>query len=117
MNGGDSRLLQSVFQADIEIRRIDTDEQVGTGVDEVANQAPSYAEQFRKMLENLRKAHDGETFHGVEAYAPLLFHEWPANTLYTDIIVTGPQRLYEPGTQLIAGRFIGENSDSDQRSQ
>jgi hypothetical protein len=117
MHGENSRLFQSVFKTDIEIGRIDTDEQVGTCVDKVADQPTPYGNQLRKMPGDFRKAHDGETVHGKEAYAPLLFHEWSANALYPDIIAAGPQRLDEPGTQLITGGFIGENPDSDQRFQ
>ena len=114
MHGGDSGLFQSMLKTDIEIGRINPDEQIGTISEEMTRQLPPQGEQFREMPDDLGKAHHGEAFHGNKTGKALFFHERPAHTFYANIVEPLRQRLHEAGTQLIAGRFIGENSDSDQ---
>ena len=90
-----------------------TDEQVRAGVEKMPCQAPADGQQFGQMPEHLGKAHDGKPLHGIEALAPLPLHERPPDTLEVDIRDTGAKFPDQTGTQLVAGRLVGDDTDSD----
>ncbi len=111
MHGADAGLAQLQFDAEVEVRRIDADEHVGTLVDQGADQAAAALEQLGQAAEHLDQAHHRQALHREVRIEALGLHARPADTDEADIGVAGLDGLHQAGAEDVAGRLAGDQGD------
>ncbi|MNF31712.1 hypothetical protein D3C84_124800 [compost metagenome] len=112
VHGLDPGTAQFEFEAQVEIRRIDADEQVRFGVDQGLEQASASRQQLRQAAEHFDQAHHRQALHGEIGTQALGLHERAADTDELDLWMTGLQGLHQAGTENVAGGFACHQRDA-----
>ena len=105
MHGGNALGLQRGLQAQVEIRRVHTDEDVGALVQQAFAQLFAHAQQTGQALENLDAvAVHGQSFAGPVGLESALSHLWAANPAGLQIRPACAQPVqHQPGEQVARG--------------
>ncbi len=111
MSGLDPGGLEPGLQLQIEIRGIDTDEQLGRIIPEVAQQPPAHSQQVWQVLQHLGQAH--HRVHLFQTIATLRLHQRAGHAGKTQVGAFSFEGLDECGGQLVAGDLV--DRDADQR--
>ena len=111
MHRRNARGLELPLQAEIEVRRVDADEQVGTVVEEVAPQARADAEDLAQVLQHLDVAAHRELLHGIERARAFGDHPRTGDAVELDIGPALPQRAHQSRAEQIARRLAGDDRD------
>ncbi len=102
---------QLCLQADIEGRRIDADEDMGTPADHVPHQPAAQREQPRQVRERFDQAHDRQLMGVGPHLAAGRAHPWPRNAEGLDVADARAQSLEQRGTKGIPRGFAGNQPD------
>ena len=108
MNGFDACLPQLQGQIQIKVRRVDTDEYIGTQLGQRLHQALATLEQLRQATEHFHQPHDGQALDRKVGLQPLGFHAWPADSDETDIRPLHLKRLHQPCAEDVTRGFSGD---------
>ena len=88
---------RSEFDAQVEIRGVDTDEDVRAGVDQGGDQALAATQQFGQAAEHFDQPHHRETLHGEIGSQALRLHQRTTHANELGIGMTGLEGLHEAG--------------------
>ena len=103
MHGRHAGLLQRSLEAEVEIRRIDTDEDIRAQIEQTLLQLATNAGNFTVMLERIPVAHDRQLAHRPPAIHTLRLHARPA-----DAVKNGTGKLLlQGGDQMTAQQVAG----------
>ena len=80
MNGGDACALQCFFERQIEIGRIDADEERWSLLQHAVSQPAPNAENFTKAFKHFNVAAHGELFHRIPRRCARRLHSRPGDT-------------------------------------
>ncbi|MNZ87288.1 hypothetical protein D3C78_1061400 [compost metagenome] len=116
MHGADAGATQLQLDAKIEVRRIDTDEHIGTRVDQGTDQFLAPTQQLRQTAENLDQPHHRQALHGEIGIEPFRLHPRAANADEADVGVPRLERLHQAGTEDVPGRLAGDQGNTERRS-
>src|SRR5690606_24267072 len=112
MNGGDAGVLQMVFQAKVEVWRIDADEHVGLPLEQATTQVAAKAQQSRQMAQRFGQARDGECTAVVRADRTGIAHASAANAAEFGGGKALAERFDQSRTQAIARGFAGDQREA-----
>ncbi len=112
VHGTNPGAAQLEFQAEIEIRRVDTDHHVRALLDQRRDQAPATGQQFGQAPEHLDQAHHRQTLHREVGVQPLGDHPRPADADELDLRLADLERLHETGAENVPRRFAGDQGDA-----
>ncbi len=97
--------MQLGFDLEDEIRGVDADEDIGTGVEQLTDQRLAPTQEFPQATEYLDQPHDRQTFHGKFGHQPFGFHPRTAHAHEGDIRMLRTQRLHQTGAEQITRRL------------
>ena len=99
MHGADAGAAQLQLQPEVEVRRVDADEDVGAREYQVADQVLAPAQQLAQAAEDLDQAHDRQALHGEFGNQALGLHARTAHADELDLGVAFAQRLHQAGAK------------------
>ena len=112
MHGGNTGGFQAGFQREVEVGRVDADEQVGRRGQQALPQAGANGENFGGVTQGVDKAVDGERFKRVQAGETLRLHERAANAEKFGVRVARAQGGEQVRGEQVAGGFSGNQCDA-----
>ncbi len=112
MNGGNTRTLQTPFQTEIEIRRVDADEDIRPRACEVSREISAQTQQSWQMSQHLDEAHDRKFLDGVQRVTAYGLHAHAGNTFELRIGKQFTQRFDQAGTEQISGGLARDDGDA-----
>ncbi|MGF6555369.1 hypothetical protein ABIA48_001749 [Pseudomonas sp. S30_BP2TU TE3576] len=87
----------------VEVRRIDTNEDIGLGGNQVSDQFFAPRQQLAQAAQDFHQPHDGQTFHREIRGQAFSLHQRTANTYEFDGRVTSLERTHESRAQNVTG--------------
>ena len=113
LHGLDARRAQPRAQAEVELGRVDTDEDVGPPGREFAAQAAAQPQQPRQVPEHFRKAHDREFMRVGERLATRGPHGRSAHPTHGKARATRAQLSDQRRPELVARSLAGHDRHPD----
>ena len=112
MHGADAAAFQPAFHAEIEVGRVDSDEDIGPPRLQMPAQTPAQAQQTRQMAQDFGQAHHRQFAAVVPCVQALGAHRRAAYARELRLGKTRPQFRDQPGAELVAGNFACDKRDA-----
>src|SRR5689334_15740184 len=108
VHGANASTLEFALESEIEIRRVDADEHIGTKRQHASAYVAAQRQQARQMLDDFGKSHDRELIRGMPRFESGRLHARAADASEFGLRPAFAQRGDESGAEQIAGYFAGD---------
>ena len=113
---GDAGSTQTPLKPQIEIRRIDTDEDIGAQIEKIVSECPAQSDQFPQVTKYLGQPHHRQAFHREPGLTARRQHPRSGHADEARIRHQPRQFLDQRGPQDIARDLVGHDADPQHRS-
>ena len=102
MSRSDACAPQLLLEAEVEVRRVNTDEYIGRRIRPTPHQFAAQSQQARDMFQRLDQAHDGKRFGRFPLLAACFEHRRAGDAFELGIGNRSAKRTNQPGTERVA---------------
>ena len=112
MRRADAVLLEAAFEAEVEVRRVDADEDVGALLQSTFVYSAPHGQQARQMAQHFDQTHHAQTLGRIPLVEAGCRHLRAAHAAEAGVREARAQAGDEPGAEQIAGTFTGDEDEA-----